>query len=324
MRGVDRVGPAERRSEGRKPMAASWRRFLIKASSKFRPVMPDRVYRTLYGWGRLGYLPRYERPRTLNEKVTWWLRHHQDPRLTQRADKLSVREYVASVTPWVRFPEVYAVADDAASFPFDVLPDVSVLKANHGWKQTMVLRRPFDVEAARAAGAEWLSQRLGASGWERHYLGIRPRLYAEQYLGDADGTLPRDFKVLVLNGRAQHISVSLDRATRPRVVLFDRDWQYLPVHLPEYLGGPPKVVEPERRPPRPERLGDLLQAAELLAEDLPFVRADFYLVDGEIYFGELTFSPGAGFVPYVPTSYDFELGRRLDVGSPTDDRRRRA
>lgn len=284
--------------------------------------MPDPVYRTLYGWGRLGYFPRYERPRTFNEKVAWWLRHHGDPRLTQRADKLAVREFVASTTPWVRLPNVYAVADDAASFPFETLPEISVLKANHGWKQVRVLRRPFDVEAARAAGAKWLRERHGASGWERHYDGIQPRLFAEEYIGDPNGKLPVDYKVLVLNGQAQHITTILDRATHARSVTFDRDWRPRPVHLAKYLGGPPNVVEPELRPPRPERLDDLLRAAESLAEDLPFVRADFYFVGGEIYFGELTFSPGAGFIPFVPASYDWFLGDRLDVGSPTDRRRR--
>lgn len=321
MRGPNGIAVTGRATGARTPVARNWRTLLVKASSKLRPVMPGPLYRTLYGWGRLGYRPHYGRPRTFNEKVAWWLRHHHDPRLTQRADKLAVREFVAAVTPWVRCPEVYAVSDDAATFPFERLPEVSVLKANHGWKQFMLLRRPFDVETARASGAAWLRQRLAVSGWERHYGGIRPRLFAEQYLGEDDGTLPRDYKVLVLNGRAEHVSVSLDRATRPRLVLFDRDWRYLPVHLTAYLGGPPKVVEPEARPPRPERLEDLLRAAEALAEDLPFVRVDFYLVGGEVYFGELTFSPGAGFVSYVPSSYDWELGARLDVGSPTDRRR---
>jgi len=288
---------------------------LIWFAQRVRPYLPHDVYRTVYGWGRLGYLPNYRHPRTLNEKVTWWLRNSRDPRLSERADKLAVRDVVASLTPWVRLPEVYAVAEDAAAFPFDRLPQISVLKSNHGSQQVQVLRRPFDAEAARALGARWLERPFGSPEWEWHYLPIPRRLFAEAYLGASDGTPPLDYKVMVLNGRAHLTSVFIrSDGRRLRRVTFDRDWRVVPLHLPQYPGGPPDVVDPGLHPPRPRRLAEMLRAAEVLAEDFPFVRADFYLIDDEIYFGELTFLPSAGYAPFSPLSFDRALGDRLDVG----------
>lgn len=296
-------------------MQVKWRRPLIDLARKSQPYLPRDVFRALYGLGHLGYVPNYWYPRTLNEKATWWLRHTRDPRLSQRADKLAVRDFVAAVAPSVRLPEVYAVSDDAARFPFENLPDVSVMKSNHASQQVRVLRRPFDVEAMRALGAQWLARPYGNPQWEWHYVPIPRRLFAEQFLGAADGSPPLDYKILVLNGRATLVSIFIRAEGRLRRVTFDREWRIVPLHLPQYLGGPPDVVEPELHPPRPRRLHELLLTAERLAEDFPILRADFYLIDEEIYFGELTFLPSAGYAPFAPVSFDRQLGNLVDVGS---------
>lgn len=39
----------------------------------------------------------------------------------------------------------------------------------------------------------------------------------------------------------------------------------------------------------------MVSDAEMLSKEIPFVRADFYEVAGQYYFGELTFFPGGGF-----------------------------
>lgn len=294
-----------------------WRRLVVRFARRFVRVLPTGVYRCLYGYGRLGYVPNYRRPRTFNEKVTWWLRAVRDPRLPERADKLAVRGFVAERAPWLRLPGVYAVTDDAATFPFDALPDVAVFKANHGWNQVRVLRRPFDVDEARDLGATWLRQRHGDPDWEWHFLPIEPRIYAEEFLGDADGTPPLDFKVMVFNGTARFVQVFLGRGERLRRVTFDRAWRVVPVWRSIERYGPPDVVEPELRPPRPAQLEAMLRAAEALAEDVPFVRVDFYVRGDELYFGEITYFPAAGYVPFLPASADRAWGNLLDVGSPT-------
>ncbi len=293
-----------------------WRRLVVRTARRLARVLPSGVYRSLYGYGRLGYVPNYRRPRTFNEKVTWWLREVRDPRLPERADKLAVRRFVAERAPWVRLPEVYAVSTDADTFPFHELPDLAVFKANHGWNQVRVLRRPFDVDATRGLGAAWLEQRHGNPGWEWHFLPIEPKLYAEEYLGTADGSPPIDYKVMVFNGAARFVQVFFGRGDRLRRVTFDRAWNVVPVWRSIERYGPPDVVEPESLPARPAQLDAMLRAAEALAEDVPFVRVDFYERDEELYFGELTYFPAAGYMPFLPESADWAWGDLLDVGSP--------
>ena len=60
----------------------------------------------------------------------------------------------------------------------------------------------------------------------------------------------------------------------------------------------------------------MIQLAEILAEDFKYVRVDFYVVEGNIYFGELTFYPCNGFGVFKPEEMDFKFGRMLDLGIP--------
>lgn len=61
--------------------------------------------------------------------------------------------------------------------------------------------------------------------------------------------------------------------------------------------------------PKPENLEEMIELAEVLSAKFPHVRVDLYNVNGKIYFGELTFYDGSGYLTYTPDSFDFELGK---------------
>jgi hypothetical protein len=48
--------------------------------------------------------------------------------------------------------------------------------------------------------------------------------------------------------------------------------------------------------------------ARILSAGFPFIRVDLYSVKGRIYFGELTFYPDNGLVPFSPDSYNRFFG----------------
>ena len=62
---------------------------------------------------------------------------------------------------------------------------------------------------------------------------------------------------------------------------------------------------------KPQLLVELLNVAEKLSQDFPYVRVDLYIANNQVYFGELTFRPYGGFMKFVPESFDLELGRYL-------------
>jgi hypothetical protein len=58
---------------------------------------------------------------------------------------------------------------------------------------------------------------------------------------------------------------------------------------------------------KPKNYEEMLFVASKLFEGFDFVRVDLYNIDGQIYSGELTFTP-AGALKLRPTAWDSKLG----------------
>lgn len=52
----------------------------------------------------------------------------------------------------------------------------------------------------------------------------------------------------------------------------------------------------------------MIDPAEKLAKDIPFVRVDFYEISGKLYFGELTFYPASEWEEFTPFEWNEILG----------------
>ena len=63
----------------------------------------------------------------------------------------------------------------------------------------------------------------------------------------------------------------------------------------------------------PENILEMKALAQKLSNGIPFVRVDFYSVNGKIYFGELTFFPDSGFGRFTNSHQDAEMGSWLDL-----------
>ena len=89
------------------------------------------------------------------------------------------------------------------------------------------------------------------------------------------------------------------------VTFFDRDWNIMPFerHYPRS----PKVIE------KPHNFNKMIELAEKLSKDIPFVRVDFYELNRKIYFGEMTFYPGGGFEEFTPEQWDYTIGNWLNL-----------
>ena len=87
---------------------------------------------------------------------------------------------------------------------------------------------------------------------------------------------------------------------------YDRDWALKPF-TQDALDNPNHVSK------KPEGIEKAFEYAECLARDFPFVRVDLYLIDGRVYFGELTFTPSGGLDNGRLESTDRLLGEMLKL-----------
>lgn len=65
----------------------------------------------------------------------------------------------------------------------------------------------------------------------------------------------------------------------------------------------------ENLPAKPEHFEEMKKIVETLAKGMPFLQVDLYEINHRIYFGELTFYPCAGFMPFKPEEWDEKLGK---------------
>ena len=64
---------------------------------------------------------------------------------------------------------------------------------------------------------------------------------------------------------------------------------------------------------KPSNFEEMQELSKKLSKGIPFVRVDFYEVNGKTYFGELTFSHFSGMMPFTPNKWDEELGKWIDI-----------
>ncbi len=116
-----------------------------------------------------------------------------------------------------------------------------------------------------------------------------------------------DFKVFCFNGEPKMIKVNYDTKSDYKSNWYTTDW--------EYIDGT-TINDPSHKEfniAKPLQLDKMLDKARMLSDGIPFLRVDFYLVSGQIKFGELTFFPGSGFEKFVPESFDEVLGSWLSL-----------
>ena len=292
-------------------------RFFDKIVWKIRSIVAKKILYGRFDYAYAHYYYRfhmheelsYRHPKGLNQKLFWLARYWQDPRIVTYADKLAVRDYIKQCGFEHILTKVYAEYDTADQIDLSALPNQFVLKCNHSGggvgmvicKDKMLLKE----SEARKTIADGLQTIIGQETCEYQYQYIKPRAYAEEFIGGNDAER-LEMQFFCLNGKARHILVRNDlgdAAKEPFAISYDINW---------------KRVHDRKREnmsidiPCPKKLNEMLEISNKLAAPFPHVRVDLYLVNDErIYFGEMTFSTSGNvlwnYTPQVIKEWGEEL-----------------
>ncbi len=260
--------------------------------------------RLCYLW-RHHRLARLDPPRLLTEWIQHRKLHDRNPWLPVMADKLRAKEEVAKSlgATWV-VPTLWRgtalPALPAWPFPY-------VVKSRHGSQQVAIVRNASDHRIAVKRSRRWMKRQYGAWLDEWLYSQIPRGLLVEPFIGTGS-ILPVDYKLFVFGGVVSFIQVHLDRGGNHRWIVFDRSWQRV------------SPATPDADPPPPRTLPRMIAAAERLGAGFSFVRADFYEINGQPLFGELTFYPGSGLEIVAPPSLDRAMGTLWTAAEAADRR----
>ena len=275
-------------------------------------LFPDKFYLQCLYRDQLGKKLNLEQPETFNEKLQWLKLYNRKPEYTMMVDKYAVKSYVAEKIGEEYIIPTLGVWDRFEDIDFDALPDQFVLKCTHDSGGLVICRdkSKFDRKAAQKKITRSLKRNYYWYGREWPYKNVKPRILAEQYMEEKTKRtvcqLLTVYKIFTFGGTPKLIQVIQgDKTARETIDYFDLEWNLL-----ELRQNFPNSSEPSDRP---ENLERMLQLAAELSGNLPFIRVDFYEIDGQLYFSEFTFYSDCGTAAFHPEEWDEILGSWIEL-----------
>lgn len=257
---------------------------------------------------KVGYKLNLKNPQTFNEKLQWIKLNIHDPLMPKCCDKYTVREYVKECGCEEILNTLLWEGFHPEDIPFDTLPEQFVIKVTHGSTYNIICtdKSKLDYNDVIRKCNKWLKHKFLPCYGEWFYGVEKPRVIVEKYLhGDENGDL-KDYKVFVFNGKACYVDVHSERFAGHKRDFYTIDW--------ERLEGYRLLFEnSEKTMEKPDCLDKLLDYAVKINGDFVHSRVDFYIVDNQIYFGEITFTNGAGFDKFYPQKFDLEMGQKMEL-----------
>lgn len=282
-------------------------------------------YAKYYYKKALGKRLNLKNPKDFNEKIQWLKVYSDTTQWTRLADKYKVREYLKELGLEDILVKLYGAWENAFEIDFDKLPEKFVLKTNNGYGKNILVHNKsnLDFEETKVKLNKWVNEKQGLISFEPHYWNIPRKIIAEELLQDFSSAQISssliDYKFWCIHGEPDIIMVIYDRKytcsqstkknKKPsmRASVFDLDWNL----RNDILSGP-LSKEKQMFLPKPKMFDEMIRICKILSKPFVQVRVDLYEVNGKIYFGELTFTPGGGSDYFTP-EYFIKMGEKMDL-----------
>lgn len=258
---------------------------------------------------KLGYKLNLENPVTYNEKLQWIKLYDKNPLMPKCCDKYAVRQYIESKGYGHILNNLIWQGFDPEQIPFDELPQRFVIKVTHGSTFNIICTDKDKLDRADVVSKckKWLKAKFLPCYGEWFYGIEPPRVIVEDYLEGDNGLPLFDYKFFCFNGEPKLVYIDTWKDGEHTINAYDADCSLI---KGVKLGYPNDDVT---QVVKPDCWEEMKRIAADLSKDFLHVRVDFYYTHGKIYFGELTFTKGAGFGKIEPHAFDVEMGSWLKL-----------
>lgn len=264
--------------------------------------LPDKYHLYLLYWARLDKWLNLKNPKTFNEKLQWLKLYNRKPEYTSMVDKYKAKLHIASMIGEAYVIPTLGVWEKFEDIDFHALPDQFVLKCTHDSGCFVICRDKsrLDFTAAEKKIKKSLKRNYYFHGREWPYKNVKPRIIAEEYVEDTVDDALTDYKFYCFHGIPKIMYISKDHGKEPYTDFFDMEFNHLPIKI--------KDPNAEVTPKKPKQFEKMKLFAATLSQDVPFLRVDFYEINGKVYVGELTFFDGSGFEIIEPEEWSEKMG----------------
>ncbi|MFV8808138.1 ATP-grasp fold amidoligase family protein [Aerococcus urinaeequi] len=255
-------------------------------------------------------------PKTFNQKLQWLKLYDRKPIYTKLVNKYEAREIISDTIGREYLVPILGVYNNPSEIDYENLPQKFVVKPTHTSGDVYICtdKDLLDISKLESEIGKWMERDYYLIHREWPYKDSKRLIIIEQYLEDSEGSL-KDYKLMCFNGKVEMTLVVSDRdkGINKKMDFFDNNWVKLPIKR--------VYSNSEQEIPKPKNFEKMIELAEKLAKNIPFVRVDFYEVNNQLIFGEMTFYPGAGFEKFFPKNADQILGDLLMLPMHSEDYR---
>ncbi len=281
--------------------------------------IPDRMYLKMMYRLETGKKLNLDKPQTYNEKLQWIKLYDKKPLYPKLVDKYEVRKYITEMIGEKYLIRLIGVYNNADDIDWDALPNAFALKCTHGSGCNIICKdkNTLDIKNSKRQLKKWMKRNWFWMGREWPYRDIKPRIICEELLIN-NGKIPEDYKVLCFNGIPKMIQVQSDRFIDLKIDFYDVEWNRTDISitfgkLHESTSGVNTLKNSENTFDKPLLLEEMLHCSEVLSQNTYHTRVDWYIVDNKLYFGEITFFQGSGFLLFSKDEDELMFGNWIKL-----------
>lgn len=270
--------------------------------------IPDKKYLEKVYYFRTNEKLNLDNPKTFNEKLQWLKLYNRKDIFTKMVDKYDVKKIVSEKIGDNYVIPVYQVCEKYDDIDFSKLPQKFVIKTTHDCGGVVICKdkTTFNNKRAKKIINRHLRKNYYYSCREWPYKNIKPRIIVEEFMENKGFDYLPVYKFFCFNGVPKIIqTIQNDKQPNETIDYFDVDWNLLDMR--QNFPNSEKPLE------KPQKLSEMLEIAENLSMDLPFIRVDLYVINNDIYFSEYTFFSDAGFERFTPDYWNIKLGDMLEL-----------
>lgn len=245
-------------------------------------------------------------PVTFTEKIQWIKMNGELEKYSYLVDKYEVRDYVTNKIGKEYLNDLYGVYENVDDIDFNSFPNKFVLKLNNGSGYNLIClnKDTLSIVETKKILEKWMKVDFYKEHKEIQYKNVKSKILCEAYLQDNSGEL-KDYKIFCFDGKAKFIQVDTGRFSDHIQHMYDTKWNKLKLSF--------GYKSSDFIDEKPKKLDEMIFLAEKLAEKIPFVRIDFYYVNENIYFGEITLTPQNGLVSFEPKEEDIRIANMINI-----------
>ena len=277
--------------------------------------VPNSVMLRLQYWLQTGRRLNLKNPKRFTEKLQLYKMKYRNKNMLRCTDKYEVRGFIEEKGLSDILIPIVGIYNSVEEIHYSSLPQQFVVKTTDGGGGNQVfickdkdkiseqyffdkLNAWMNMPKSKQSGREW--------AYENHY---PRRILIEEMIGNGKDDLI-DYKFICFNGKVSYVYGITDRhlGVSAQFGIYNSNFNKLNVDRCDER-------HQEKVLSKPKNYDKMKFVAEQLSKEFPHVRVDLYNINGDIYFGELTFYDGSGYMSFNPDSFDEELGRNFNIST---------